>query len=100
MATFTWDGRTVEIRSRLTGRYLFLATEEELIIDGRAVLRSGGFSVRTRKHAAVEHQGMHVKVTLDAKVSIKAPLGAWYRFLVDDAVAWEGPVTPGLAWKL
>ena len=100
MATFQWDGRTVEIRSYLTGRYFFLATEEFLFIDGQPVLRSGGFAVRTRKHVALEHQGLHVKVTLDAKVSLKAPLGAWYQFLVNDAVAWEGPVVPRVAWKV
>lgn len=99
-ARFEWDGRNVELRVFLTGRHLWLATEEELRVDGVPVVRTGGFRMTTRGHAALEHRGIHVKVSLVAQVSFRAPLGSLYRVLVDDQLVWEGGVIPGLAWRV
>lgn len=97
---FEWDGRRVEVRVYLTGRHLWLATEEVLLVDGVAVLRTGGFSFATRGHAALPHRGIHVKVSLLARTSVKAPLGSLYEFRVDDELVWSGSVLPSVAWRV
>jgi len=57
-----WLGHTLEVRGNWTYRWLYLAPEYELLVDGNPVDRTGGPVVRPRLEAKIEDDDgrMHV----------------------------------------
>ena len=42
-SAFDWHGSAISVESRISGRFLFLATEDRLVVDGKPVAETGGF---------------------------------------------------------
>jgi len=42
-SAFDWHGSAISVESRISGRLLFLATEDRLVVDGKPVAETGGF---------------------------------------------------------
>lgn len=47
-AGFKWNTSTILIECRILARYLFLATQSYLYVDGQLVLETGGFRIREK----------------------------------------------------
>lgn len=46
---FSWKDHTFIVQSKVTSKYLFLASTETIYMDGKLVLEIGGFNFKTKK---------------------------------------------------
>jgi len=59
-----WEGHQIEIVCRLSGKYLLLATENIVKVDGSEVARSGGFSFTDLAIGSFQHNNDRVQIEL------------------------------------
>lgn len=46
---FTWKGHNFVIESSISQKYLFLASQERIYMDGKLILEHGGFNFKTKE---------------------------------------------------
>jgi len=89
--TFDWNGNSVGVVSRFAGKYLFLATETTVRVNGRPVASSGGF---TRGETAVgqfeDKDGEEHQIDVQSSVGVFALITADYLARVDGRVVAQG----------
>ena len=84
-----WNGHTIELRGDWTLRWLYLAPEYELLVDGLRVARAGGPRTKPQLNAVLEdEQG----TTHELSASLVSLVG-WkpsYTLKIGDEVLSEG----------
>lgn len=91
--TIEWIGRQIGMRCFISPRYLFLATETELSVDGTVVARTGGFSFTESCIATVQNQGKQSKMELEIRSGLFTMFNADYVLRVDGSPISSGKIS-------
>jgi hypothetical protein len=59
-----WEGHTIEFIPVLSHKYLWIATANELRIDGSKVATSGGLCFSCKAQATIQHSGRPVTIEM------------------------------------
>ncbi len=99
-SSFEWNGSTIAVEARMGPKYLFIATEERLTVDGTTVARTGGFKFRDQASgefvdANGESRGIHYRT--GGFFLLKLP----FTVSIDGVEVFKGKVRPkGAGWLL
>lgn len=73
-AEILWEGHRIQIETRLAGRYVWLATETRVLVDGQEAARSGGFGLTEHASGQFRHGDRMVPLELE----IRPGWFSWY----------------------
>jgi hypothetical protein len=90
-----WRGHTIDFIPVLSHRTLWLATMNELWLDGKLAATSGGFGFRSRAKASLEHEGETVTVLVESSTGIS---GLECEVIVDGQTIMRGVVKARRCW--
>ena len=96
---FDWEGHSFVIRSLLLPKYLWLATLNELWVDGDLVTTSGGPTFSSVARHRLKHQGKEVEIVLETRTRKAITGGLDYECRVDGIVVSAGILRGALVWK-
>ena len=96
---FDWEGHSFVIRALLLPKYLWLATVNELWVDGALVSTSGGLTFSSVAKHRLKHRGKEVEVVLETSTRKAITGGLDYKCRVDGIIVSAGVLRCGFAWK-
>jgi len=83
----TWQGNKIEISVHLSPKYLFLATENLVKVNGKKVAELGGFSLKNHVVTTFDHQEKTTQIEIQTKAGLFLPN---YLIKINDQVVMEG----------
>lgn len=83
----TWQGHKIEILVYLSPKYLFLAAENSVKVDGKEVVRFGGFSLNYHVVGTFDCQGETTQIEVNTKAGLFLPN---YFVKIDKQVVMQG----------
>ena len=96
---FDWEGHSFLIRALLLPKYLWLATVNELWVDGELVSRSGGPTFSNVAKHRLKHRGKDVEIVLKTRTRKAITGGLDYECHVDGTIVSEGILRSQYVWK-
>lgn len=96
---FDWEGHSFVIRALLLPKYLWLATVNELWVDGDLVSTSGGLTFSDVARHRLKHRGPEVEIVLETRTRIAITGGLDYECRVDGIVVSAGILRSEYVWK-
>ncbi|GEM_PF-2948124 len=67
MAFVEWQNHSIEFIPVLSHKTLWMATKNELRVDGRLLATSGGFVFRSKAEGEFEHRSENVKIEVKSR---------------------------------
>lgn len=65
--TLEWGGHDIEMRIYFSPRFLMVATDTTLTVDGRRVARKGGVGISETARGSFSHDGREVRCELEVR---------------------------------
>ncbi len=85
-----WEGHNISIRSQPAIKYLWLAAETVVMIDGVEIARSGGFRFNEKLVEKFPHNNSSSELALEIKVDLITLVSVPYKLEIDDNVISQG----------
>jgi hypothetical protein len=97
---FQWEGHQIVIRVIAPAKYLWMATINQLWIDGHLLAISGGFNFSSQAKCTIHHQGKTVNIVLQTRTRASLAGGLNYDFRVDDISRRTGMLKFEMRWSV
>jgi hypothetical protein len=85
-----WGNHPITITAKAVRRYLWLATETIVMVDGESVIRTGGFNSVERGSATFRNYDQICTVESEVKASLHSMRWVSYTLKVNGAILGEG----------
>ena len=96
--SFDWEGHQIVIRAVLPAKYLWMATQNQLWIDGKLAASSGGMNFSSQAECTIEHNGGKVRVTLQTRTRLSLSGGGEYDFRINNVSYRKGQLRSEISW--
>lgn len=93
-----WNGHKIEFSPILSRRTLWMATINELRVDGKLVATSGGFCFGSCAKASIEHKGKTTSLTVESSTCFRRAWDLNCRMIIDGNVVFEGLAKTFFRW--
>ena len=87
---FQWEGHNISINSQPALKYLWLATETVVKVDGVEIGRSGGFRITEKIIAKFPHNSNPSELVLEMKADLITLVSIPYKLEIDGSIISQG----------
>jgi hypothetical protein len=87
---FLWEGHSIQIDTRPALKYLWMATETVVNVDGVEIGRIGGFRFTEKMSGEFIHNNNPCQLVLDIKVDLITLVSVPYQLSVDGGIISRG----------
>lgn len=98
MTEVHWEGHTIEFIPVLSHKTLWLATINELWIDGKLMAKSGGFSFNSEAKCVIKHHDHDITIEVKSSTSGKTLSGLNYEVIIDGETVDKGIAKARYRW--
>jgi hypothetical protein len=88
--TFQWEGHNIHIHTQPAPKYLWLATETVVKVDGEEIGHSGGFGFTETLTGTFPHKDHSSELVLEMKVDLITLVSIPYKLEIDGEIISQG----------
>lgn len=93
--TLEWEGHRIELRCFLSPRYVFMAGESVVLVDGKPAGRAGGFRFAESAAGTFEHDGNPTRIEFEVRNGFFTSARADYVLRIGGKPVSQGKVAIG-----